>query len=175
MKVIIGLGNMPVQYSWTRHNIAKDYLESLLFYKELQEYFYNDESDDLYYIIPKTNMNNSGLIFYEKKLYNWYKNNSIKEIIVLHDDLEVPFGKIQKRVNKERGHRGQNGCRSILSEMKKIKKDNFIPPYFLSIGIGRPSENIPVSNWVLKKYTEEEISFIKENIFNQISKELKTF
>ena len=177
MTIVICLGNNIHGYNFTRHNIGRDFLEWFIspsLYKENKSfYFYNDEDKKRQYIIPKTTMNISGTIFTEKELKQKYIAREIEKIIVIHDDLEVPFGNVKIRTNKERGHRGHNGNRSLIESLKSINKEAFILPYFISIGIDRSPEGITVSEWVLKKYTPEERDYIKETIFPKVEKELQ--
>jgi PTH1 family peptidyl-tRNA hydrolase len=178
MNILICLGNHVPGYNFTRHNIGRDFLEWAIapsLYKE-NKYFYSytDETKERLYIIPKTTMNISGTIFCDKELAYAYKNGEISSITILHDDLEVPFGRVKVRANKERGHRGHNGNRSIINTLKSISAANFTLPYFISIGIDRPPEEIPVSQWVLKKYNNQEKEYICNTIFPKIEEAINS-
>ena len=71
-----------------------------------------------------------------------------EEIIVVHDDLDIPFGSV--RLKKGGGHGGHNGLRSILSD---IGTGDFIR---LRIGIGRPVRG-DVVDYVLHPFSASEM------------------
>lgn len=174
--IYIGLGNFPDKYTYTRHNIGKDFL--LFLYNnqfEINKLYYHHNlfinNTEYLFIIPNTYMNNSGDIFNDINLKNIIKNNC--QITIIHDDLQIPFGKYKLRNNNDRGERGHNGNRSINKILKEIQKTNYIQPYYLSIGIGRPI-NEEVSDWVLKKFLNTEIIDLENNIYPAIQKEFFT-
>jgi PTH1 family peptidyl-tRNA hydrolase len=174
--LIIGLGNHPAQFQYTKHNIGKDFL--LFHYKnKLSEKklftFYEEEnlSHSCLYIIPHTFMNNSGDICLDQHIINHIKKTESNEIIILHDDLELPFGKCKFRGNTDRGPRGHNGNRSIIKAIQKIQKGNYKQPYYFSLGIGRPHDG-KVDSWVLKKFNTDEIKQLEETIFVKAKDEL---
>ena len=75
---------------------------------------------------------------------------AIDEILVVHDDLELPFGTL--RLQKGGGLGGHNGLKSIRAH---IQSDQF---FRLRIGIGRPQHG-SVASFVLERFTpDEEIS-----------------
>lgn len=180
--IIVGLGNYLPEYRFTRHNIGSDFLEwiaSKLRVRNQKHFVCYDsviDNKEIFYIIPKTNMNTSGVIFSDENFKSFYKNGEIEKTLILHDDLDVEFQKIKLRTNPERSHRGHNGNRSILETMKNqallsTKKNYF--PFFLSIGIGRPlNSQETISSWVLKKYTTSEQEVIKENIFPAVERSI---
>ena len=73
---------------------------------------------------------------------------SCEEIIVVHDDLDIPFGNV--RLKKGGGHGGHNGLRSILSD---FGTGDFIR---LRIGIGRPVRG-DVVDYVLQPFSSKEM------------------
>lgn len=171
----IGLGNFSQQYIHTRHNIGSDFLwylypkESWTDYKLF--FFINKNfNNNCIFIIPKLYMNVSGEIFkdiYLKKII--LEHNP--EIIIIHDDLEIPFGQFKFRNNKERGERGHNGNRSINNALKEIQGKKYITPYYLSIGIGRPEDGI-IDKWVLRKFSLQEIHDLENIIYTNLKKQV---
>jgi PTH1 family peptidyl-tRNA hydrolase len=167
----IGLGNKGDEYSFTRHNFGKDFLiwvskeELIKFedYKYFQKAILENEKYKFIFIIPNFFMNESGKIFLDKDIF---KNNPI--FIILHDDLQIEFGKFAFRNNKDRGERGHNGLRSIKEYFLQFspKECNNLPLYF-SLGIGRPKENISAGDFVLKKFNNQEKEILFKN-FNNI-------
>lgn len=181
--IIIGLGNPGKQYHFTRHNIGKDFLAWFAsYYQEIiiQEdnnaaYFIHDEKEIItYYVMPRISMNISGQIFeipILKKICQNKENQPI--ILVIHDDLQLSFGTFKLRIHKDRGPRGHNGNRSIITSLQKIQGAAYQQPYYLSIGIDRPGDG-DVARWVLEKFSHGEQAQI-ETMFTIIHNELTTF
>lgn len=114
--LIVGLGNIGPEYADTRHNIgfmildelakkeqAKFITERLAAYTEV-----NHKGRTLHLIKPTTYMNLSG-----KAVNYWMQTLKIpiSNVLVLVDDLALPFGKLQMR--PKGGHAGHNGLRNI--------------------------------------------------------------
>jgi PTH1 family peptidyl-tRNA hydrolase len=72
-------------------------------------------------------------------------------ICVIHDDLDLPFGKI--KIKRKGGHGGHNGVKSVL---EVLGAEGFIR---LRIGVGRPPEGQDVADYVLSEWsaTEQEV------------------
>jgi PTH1 family peptidyl-tRNA hydrolase len=152
IKAIIGLGNPGTQYYHTRHSIG--FRVTDLF---VEKYGGNwSEKDQMRYatvqigdgksvhvIQPLTFMNNSGKVI----PYLSKKGIAADELLVIHDELEKPFGKIDIRLNG--GARGHNGLRSILGVIGK----DF---WRLQFGIGRPEKKEDVANYVLASFSKQE-------------------
>lgn len=178
--IFIGLGNPDSQYKKTRHNIGKDFLiwkaecENHIVREEKSfKYFsFQEHNKEVFCVMPILYMNNSGFIFNETYFKDILKEKNKNTIIIIHDDLQVDFGKFKLRINNERGDRGHNGNRSINSHLKLIQGSHYTKPYYLSIGIGRPDQE-SVEKWVLKKFNFQELTKI-ENLFPSINMLLKT-
>lgn len=153
MKMLVGLGNPGKQYEYTRHNagfIVLDILCQKLNLNLNTEKFNalylktKINGEDLLLVKPLTYMNNSGLAV--RELSNYYKV-AYSDIIVVHDDLDLPVGKLRLRPQGSSG--GQKGMGSIInclgsSEIKRIR-----------IGIGKPTL-ISTPDYVLGKLVGEE-------------------
>lgn len=87
-----------------------------------------------------------------KSLCHFFKIN-ISDILVIHDDLELPFGTVALKSGG--GLSGHNGLKSIAEE---FADKNFMR---LRVGIGRPEKG-SVSNWVLSSFSKEEEMFLEE-------------
>ena len=151
MYLIIGLGNPGKKYSATRHNVGFSVLDALArkLHLEFQEKktlpaeVAADENVTL--LKPQTFMNLSG-----EAVSAFLNKNHLpeKNILVIFDDADLPFGEIRYRDSGSAG--GHHGLEDILN---KTKKD---PPR-LRIGIGRPSDaGVPLDEWVLSKWSQEE-------------------
>ena len=104
MKLIVGLGNPGKEYSETRHNIGYLFVEEIVSYynqqfkldkklrSEIVRIKINDE--DYIFLKPITFMNLSGeAVILAMKYYNV----DIDNLIIVHDDLDLPVGKIRIR------------------------------------------------------------------------------
>lgn len=92
--------------------------------------------------LPLTYMNNSGqsVVLFSKqnnfRLKAPSAKNNMDEILIVHDDVSIPFGEI--RFSPKGGSGGQNGVKSILKCMATEK----IPR--LRVGIGAPAGEGPM-------------------------------
>jgi PTH1 family peptidyl-tRNA hydrolase len=154
MKCIVGLGNPGRKYKDTRHNVGFMVIEELRKrhnWKLNQSKFngkYAMEILDGQKVIlmqPQTYMNLSGEAI--RPLLNYF-NIDVEDMIVIYDDLDLPTGKI--RLRQKGGHGGHNGIRSTIDHLgtKEFKR--------IRIGVGRPSDQTPVINYVLGKFPKEE-------------------
>jgi PTH1 family peptidyl-tRNA hydrolase len=98
----------------------------------------------VYFLKPQTYMNLSGESV--QPLCQFYKILP-EEILVLHDELDLPLGEIQFK--KGGGLAGHNGLKSMAQH---LATQDF---YRLRIGIGRPPHG-SVSNWVLSRFSDEQ-------------------
>lgn len=142
MLLIVGLGNPGPKYKYTRHNIGARIVGEL---KPLN-------LEGVVLAEPTTFMNDSGRAV--KLLTKRYPLDA-NSLIVIHDDIDLPLGKI--RISKNRGSAGHKGVQSIIDELKT--KD------FNRIRIGIcPKEGKPknIENFVLQNFTKEEEKIIKK-------------
>lgn len=148
-KAIVGLGNPGQQYYYTRHNIGfrlvdalADANQAVWVQKEnmmLAEIVMNEMLVLL--IKPQTYMNNSGRVMQ----YLQKKGIKAESILVVHDELEKPFGTV---LLKQGGsHKGHNGLKSIISVIG-------LDFWRLKIGIGRPEHKEEVPKYVLENFKE---------------------
>jgi PTH1 family peptidyl-tRNA hydrolase len=156
MWLIVGLGNPGPKYSLTRHNIG--FLAVDFFLKSLsdpQQWQTEHKAEVIKFKIedtpvllakPQTFMNKSGESVVS--LLNFYKI-PLEQLIVVHDDIDQGFGGL--RLQKNRGHGGHNGIRSI-SEL--LGTADYIR---LKLGVGRPPHpEMQVADYVLGKFSSEE-------------------
>ncbi|MCP3898131.1 MAG: aminoacyl-tRNA hydrolase [Desulfobacteraceae bacterium] len=152
--MIAGLGNPEKKYFQTRHNLGFMVVDKLAHQNALKigksrfdaEYInFNYKQNKLFFVKPQSYMNRSG--FPIQKLASYFKIN-ISNIIVVHDDIDLPFGRI--RISKDRGHGGHNGIRSI-SEALGTKDFSRI-----RIGIANPARQNSTTGHVLGDFSKEE-------------------
>ncbi len=160
MWVIVGLGNPGRKYSLTRHNIGFRVIDSLserlqIVFTEKEKYLKGEglyRDNRIVLVKPLTYMNLSGAAVREVLRM---RNCPPGRLIVVHDDLALPVGRIKIR---ERGSSG--GHRGIQSIIESIGTNEFIR---VKIGIGRSPE-IPSEVYVLKKFTPQEREIINEAV-----------
>jgi len=166
MKLIIGLGNPGQGYSNNRHNIGFMCLKH--FAKEHGIEFDKKQADartglgniegiDVVLAKPQTYMNLSGKSV--TRLMNKYKLTP-EDIIVFHDDMDLPLGKVRIRMGGSSG--GHNGINSIIAE---IGTREFIR---IKIGIGRPERD--EDNRV---YDREIVDYVLSNFSRDEKKQLE--
>ena len=79
---------------------------------------------------------------------------SLDDILVLHDEVDIPFNKM--RFQRNRGHGGHNGIRDIHA---KVGSDYAR----LKIGVGRPTvPQMEVADYVLQKFSNENMSLLSD-------------
>ncbi|MCG2723072.1 MAG: aminoacyl-tRNA hydrolase [Thermodesulfovibrionales bacterium] len=158
MWIIAGLGNPGTKYARTRHNIGFMVAEELaarygIALRDRKGYRTGRgliEGQDAVLIEPLLYMNASGPVI--REMFRKYPAGP-ETLIVLHDDLDMDTGKI--RIRKTGSSGGHRGIESIIAN---IGSKDFIR---VKIGIGR-GHDIPSEEYVLRKFTRQEIHRIKE-------------
>ncbi|PNV84205.1 MAG: aminoacyl-tRNA hydrolase [Sulfurimonas sp.] len=152
--LIVGLGNPGPNYQRTRHNIGFMVIDELIKRESAQKLSSSSFNAELYkfsnhfLLKPLTFMNLSGIaIAAVKKFYK------IDEVIVIHDDLDLPFGTL--RFKKGGGHGGHNGLKSTDEHISK----EYIR---VRMGIGKPEHKGEVSSYVLSDFNKEEQEHLAE-------------
>lgn len=146
MKCIAGLGNPGEQYAQTRHNIGFIVLEKYASGRKLR--FCKDgnaqcaKRNTFVLIEPETYMNLSG-----KAIKRFA--DSPEELLVICDDIYLPFGEI--RLRQAGGDGGHNGLRSIIDE---LGTDEFNR---MRIGVGQPDHAGQLRDYVLDDFSEPEL------------------
>ena len=160
MKLIVGLGNHGDKYKFTRHNagfMALDYIS----HKENFNFSFESKFKGE---IAKTNLCGESVIFLKPHTYmnlsgeaviavmNFYKIDK-KDLLVIHDDLDMPVGKMRFRAKGSDG--GQKGIRSIIQILGGANDFDR-----LKLGIG-PQLNLSAEAYVLQNFSEEQLSEMK--------------
>lgn len=163
IKLITGLGNPNSEHLMTRHNAGFWFVDiladkySLVFRPEtrLQSEIcrLNMEDFDCWLAKPMTYMNKSGSAV--RSVAGYYKI-TIEEILVIHDDIDLPAGDI--RLKQGGGHGGHNGLRDIIEHLGSGEFTR------LRIGVGHPGDKDLVTPYLLKPASKEDCIFIMEAI-----------
>lgn len=171
MKLIVGLWNPGDKYRETRHNLGFIFVD-----KFRKEHWFSDwkyeskftadissgeiNGEKTLLIKPQTFMNLSGEPL--SKICNFYKL-SAEDIIVIYDDISMDFGKIRLRNTGSAGW--HNGVKSIIQYFK----NDWVR---IKVWVGM-NDNYEVSDWVLSKFTADELIDIDNEIYDTIELELK--
>lgn len=167
MILIVGLGNPGGKFEKTRHDLGFRIIDEFA-----RNYKFSDFKLEKKFLAkisqggikrqkiilakPQTFMNNSGKAV--KLLTKPYTLNP-KTLIIVHDDIDIPLGKI--RIVKNRGAAGHKGVQSIIDE---LGTKNFVR---FRIGIQPTTYNLQLTtleDLVLQKFTKEEEKTLKEVI-----------
>ena len=139
MKLIVGLGNPGREYESTRHNIGFMVADKLAHELGGTDACWKEDSrrkamiaraGDVLLAKPLTYMNNSGIAVAGLARYYTLIPG---DIWVIHDDIDLPIGKI--RIREKGGTGGHHGIESIIAA---IKTDAFVR---FRLGIGRGKED----------------------------------
>jgi PTH1 family peptidyl-tRNA hydrolase len=151
--LIIGLGNPGVEYVNTRHNIGFKILDKLADLSNIS--FSNDRLADiaqlkfkgrtLVLVKPNTFMNLSG-----KAVKYWMQKTKvdIENILVVTDDISLPFGSV--RMRKKGSDGGHNGLKDIQNQLLTSNYPR------LRFGIGSDFLRGKQAEYVLNNFTEED-------------------
>ncbi len=169
--LIAGLGNIGYEYEGTRHNIGFEVVDQIC--KTLEGTWRQDTHGDLaevrhkgrtlILLKPNTYMNLSG-----KAVRYWLQKEKIplENLLVITDDLNLPFGRIRIRPNGSDG--GHNGLKSI----NELLATNAYPR--MRMGIGSEFGKGKQVNFVLGKWSTDEHAELP-NILERADEAARTF
>lgn len=165
MRLIVGLGNPEEKYLHTRHNFGFMILEKVAQKRgvvfRLEPHYKSkfaelgDLENRIKLVKPQTFMNNSGEAI---KLCKEYWKIDSEDIWVIHDDVDLEFGKI--KITLGGSSAGHKGIQSII--------DNIGESFWrIRVGIGK-DEKIPTEDWVLMNFKKKD-SEILQKIIDKVS------
>lgn len=158
--LLIGLGNPGREYRDSRHNIGFMLIDRLIVRLNARGMKVQSkaivttaayEARKLILAKPQTYMNLSGQS--AQGLLHFYKL-PMENMLVAHDDLDIPFGTI--RIRPKGGPGGQGG---MASTIEKLGTKDFPR---LRIGIGRPPGRMDPSDYVLQNFSRDEVKMLSE-------------
>jgi PTH1 family peptidyl-tRNA hydrolase len=159
--LIVGLGNPEKQHAGNRHNVgfqAVDLLAAkhgIRCTKKRFRALWGEGKIGTHRVIlvkPQTYMNDSGVSV--GPMSGVYRVRP-DHILVIHDDLDLPLGKVRLRPGGSSG-----GHRGIISLIEQLGSPDFGR---LRIGIGRPEQGDPV-DYVLDDFTREQAPVIAQTL-----------
>ncbi len=170
MYYIVGLGNPGEKYAHTRHNVGWLALDVVCKVSALPAPILETSASGrvtegsiagapVNVLYPETFMNNSGAA-----VAKFVPRNEVTKLIVIHDDIDLPFGEI--KIVKGRGDGGNNGIKSII---EKLGSKDFIririgiaPRSIFTGAVKRPKGGGPLERYVLKPFSKKEAEQLTE-------------
>jgi PTH1 family peptidyl-tRNA hydrolase len=158
--LLIGLGNPGREYRDSRHNVGFMFIDRLIIRLNARGMKVQSkaivttamyEDHKLILAKPQTYMNLSGQS--AQGLLHFYKL-PIENMLVAHDDLDIPFGAIRIRPGG-----GPGGQRGMASTIEQLGTKDFPR---LRIGIGRPPGRMNPSDYVLQNFSRDEMKVLSE-------------
>jgi PTH1 family peptidyl-tRNA hydrolase len=151
--VVVGLGNPGPAYRHTRHNIGQAVLDRLA--RRLETRFQRRSGASL----AIGRWGTAEVVLAKPDAFMNVVGPSVgrllreldcdpRALIVVHDDLDLPFGRV--RIRMKGRHGGHNGVRSLIETLgttafRRVK-----------VGVGRPGSRDEVVDWVLTPFSPEE-------------------
>lgn len=162
--IIAGLGNPGKEYENTRHNTGRIFALFFAKYADAGDFTFNKKlnadtaegaigREKFLIVLPDTYMNKSGNAI--KPIVTSAKK--AKDLIVIHDDLDIPFGRFKISFGKNSG-----GHKGVESVMRAIKTKDFVR---IRVGISpkkKPSGEKNVEKLILGKFTPAETAELKK-------------
>lgn len=170
MILIIGLGNPGRKYIRTRHNLGFRVINQ--FAKENKFPFFK-LSKKFNSLISKAKSNKEKIILAKPKTFMNQSGKAVKLLIthyalpvtnlwVVHDDVDLPLGKI--RIVKNRGAAGHKGVQSIINKLNSKNFVRFRIGIKAELGIKNRKPQIKTEEFVLKNFSEEEEKILEKVI-----------
>jgi PTH1 family peptidyl-tRNA hydrolase len=163
LALIVGLGNPGPEYANHRHNIGFQIVQSLanahglafVRHKKAKARVAEGKIGERTVLLakPQTFMNLSG-----KTVARLSRDRDIPPgcILVVHDDLDLPLGRLRARPNGGSG--GHNGLRSII---ETLGSRDFVR---LRVGIDRPPGSLDPAEYVLEPFAGEDGDLVAETV-----------
>jgi peptidyl-tRNA hydrolase, PTH1 family len=161
MKVIVGLGNPGAQYERTRHNIGWRVIDAFASKFRIAVSVHEKNAmtgsgrvagGSVLVAKPLTYMNLSGDAV---RLLTSAYTESLQDLIVVYDDIDLPTGRLRIRPNGSAGT--HNGMRSIIAS---LGRDDFPR---LRVGV-RGGEYGKLRDYVLDDFSSEEAPLVDRSI-----------
>ncbi len=170
--LVVGLGNPGREYRNTRHNMGFLALDHLAAHWSITALKVQGKAiistaqyagNKVILAKPQTYMNLSGQAV--SALMNFYKV-PLEHLLVIHDDVDIPFGTI--RIRPGGGFGGQKGVGSII---EKLGTQEFAR---MRLGVGRPPGQMDTANYVLQSFSKEDEEFL-QSVFAKSDEAVETF
>lgn len=178
MKIVVGLGNPGKKYENTRHNagfLALDFLILSFGFRisDFQNNFHslilNEKLNNTKVIFakPQTFMNNSGEAV--KTLCHFYKIDVSKNLLVIHDDVDLSLGKF--KLTPASSSAGHNGVQNIIEQLGSQEFHRLR----LGVNTRNSRSEIDTQDFVLQNFTPEELKQLQEEVLPQAKTTVEKF
>lgn len=163
--LLVGLGNPTPRYQFTRHNagfLCLDLIATAIgihWKKGFQGLWGKGKLDEnaCIFLKPQTYMNESGASV--SAIAAYYKITPAS-VIIMHDDLDVPSGKVKARVGGNAG--GHNGVKSVITH---LHSDSF---HRIKLGVAKTDPNISGQSWVLGQFSRAELDILSTTMVEDV-------
>ncbi|WP_245974947.1 aminoacyl-tRNA hydrolase [Corynebacterium alimapuense] len=164
--IVLGLGNPGPKYANTRHNVGYLAADQLLADSSAQF----EPLDSVPALGATMTMGDQQVLVLRSTTFMNLSGQALaplalrmgipaERIIVIHDELDLPAGKIRlKKGGNENGHNGLKSCSELLDTRDYLR---------VRIGISRPPAGMPVPDYVLGAIDEDTEA-------NELAKTLET-
>jgi len=148
--LVVGFGNPGSEYAGTRHNVGAEVVALLAARHggSLKKGKHRALAGEIRLgevvvalAFPQTYYNESGQAVVQ--LVRWYGVEEPQRIVVVHDELDLPVGRLKVKVGG--GLAGNNGLRSVKSH---LHTDDFVR---VRIGVGKPPGRMSGADHVLRR------------------------
>ena len=164
MKIIVGLGNPGKKFVKTRHNLGFRIVDN---FQKRNKFSNWKEKKKLKGKISEKKIGKKKIILAKSQAFMNDSGKSVKlltktyrltldSLIVIHDDLDIPLGKM--KISKGRSSAGHKGVQSIINE---LGTKDFIR-FRIGISPINNKQQTMSSIFVLQKFTKEEEKILKE-------------
>lgn len=159
MKLIVGLGNPGIEYEKTRHNTGFllidrlcEKLDVILDKNKCKANYgiYRHKGEKVIIAKPQTYMNLSGMAV--SSMMRFY-DIPVEDLIVVHDDLDLPTGKLRLRRKGSSG--GQKGMGNIITQLGTQDINR------IRVGISN-DKNRDTKDYVLSAFSKDELPVLNE-------------
>ena len=175
MKLIFAQGNPGAQYTRTRHNVGFLALDEIAHSKgatwQIQSKFnaeiasFINNGEKVLLVKPLSFYNDTGLV--ARSLTDFYKLNPSRDLLVIHDELALPFGTI--RIRHSGSDAGNNGIKSLNSHLGEGYTR-------MRIGIYNERRDIMAdADFVLSVFSSEESSQLQNLIKDKVKPLIEDF
>lgn len=159
--LVVGLGNIGDEYAGTRHNIGFRVLDA---FAEASNAVFEDKrygfvahtrvkNAELVLLKPSTYMNLSGMAV---RYWLNKENVELERLLVIVDDLALPFGKLRLKGNgSDGGHNGLKNIALLLGTQQYAR---------LRFGIGNDFPQGAQVDFVLSGFSDEELQGMDERV-----------
>lgn len=174
MKIIVGLGNPGKAYETTRHNagfMAVDFTlkdsDDVRWQNNFRSLVAEPTMDakKILFVKPQTFMNESGKAV--KAICDFYKINLAEDLLVVHDDKDLPLGTI--KTTDDSSAAGHKGVQNVIDA---LSTQNF---HRIRIGVNLPGNLLPTEAFVLQAFAPEDFNKFNTEILPKVKLAVEKF